>query len=169
MSATIKAIAVVLLVALDQLSKWATETYLPWQQDVDLLPFVALFRTYNTGVAFSMLDGTGPWLLAAMKVAIVIFVLVLWRRTPQARKFAHLGFAFIIAGAVGNIIDRVWHGYVIDMIRVHTDTWSFAVFNVADSYITIGAIAIIIDELIAMREQRRNTTNPAASDKDKQA
>ncbi len=153
MNTTLKALAVVLLVAFDQATKWATEAFLPWQQDVEFLPFIALFRTYNTGVAFSMFDGASSWTLAALTIAIVIFVLVLWWRTPAGRPLAHIGFALIVSGAIGNLIDRVWHGYVIDMIRVHTETWSFAIFNVADSYISVGAAAIILDEVLSMRKQ----------------
>ncbi len=153
MNAASKAFAVVLLVAIDQATKWATEAFLPWQQDVDFLPFIALFRTYNTGVAFSMFNEAPAWTLAALTLAIVTFVIVLWWRTPPGRPLAQAGFALIVSGAIGNLIDRVWHGYVIDMIRVHTDTWSFAIFNVADSYISVGAAAIILDEVLSMRKQ----------------
>ena len=152
MNATMKAVAVILLVAIDQATKWATEAFLPWQQDMEFVPFIALFRTYNTGVAFSMFDGAPSWTLAALTVVIVAVVLVLWWRTPPGKPLAQIGFALIVSGAVGNVIDRVSHGYVIDMIRVHTETWSFAIFNVADSYISVGAAAIILDEVLSMRK-----------------
>ncbi|MEL6702340.1 MAG: signal peptidase II, partial [Pseudomonadota bacterium] len=106
--------------------------------------------------AFSMLSDAGPWPLVALTIAITALMLWLWRKTPADRTFAQTGFALIVAGALGNLIDRAWHGYVIDMIRVHTDTWSFAVFNIADSYISVGAALIIIDEVLAMRNQRRS-------------
>ena len=153
MKATLSVIA---LVVIDQITKWATEAFLPWQQDVDLLPVLALFRTYNTGVAFSMFSDAGPLALAGLTCIIIVFIGWLWHRTPSERRLSHVGFALIISGAVGNLIDRGLHGYVIDMIRFHTDTWSFAVFNVADSYISIGAAAIVLDEVLSMRNQRSN-------------
>ncbi len=100
-----------------------------------------------------MFNGAPAWTLAVLTIVIVTFMLVLWLRTPQGRMLAHIGFALIVSGAIGNLIDRAWHGYVIDMIRVHTDTWSFAIFNVADSYISVGAAAIILDEVLSMRKQ----------------
>ncbi len=144
---------VVSAIALDQASKIAVETYLPLEAGVPVMPFLAFFRTYNLGVAFSMLSGADGWLIVGMRLAIVAFVLWLWRRTPANRIFAHPGYALIIAGAAGNLIDRFLYGHVVDFILVHTDVWSFAVFNLADSFITIGAGLVILDELLP----RKNT------------
>jgi signal peptidase II len=88
-----------------------------------------------------------------MRLLVVAFVLWLWRRTSKDRFFAHLGYAMIIAGALGNLVDRLIFGYVIDYVLFHTATWSFAVFNLADSFITIGAGAIILDEILHMKKQ----------------
>jgi signal peptidase II len=74
-------------------------------------------------------------------------VLWLWRRTSKERWLAHLGFALIIAGALGNLVDRFLYGHVIDYVLFHTETWSFAVFNLADSFISVGAVAVILDEM----------------------
>ena len=141
---------VLALVAMDQTSKWATETMLPWQGNVSVLPFFSLFRTHNYGVAFSMLDNAGPWPLVGLTVLITAFIIWMWRKTHAERWLSQLGFALIVSGALGNLIDRAWHGYVIDMIRIHTETWSFAIFNVADSFITIGAILVVADEVLPM-------------------
>ena len=146
---------VIVLIAIDQATKWATLMYLPYQQDVDLIPFLALFHTYNTGVAFSFLGDVPPLALAAMTVVIVGFMLFLWSKVEPERWLSRLGFALIVAGALGNLIDRLWLGYVVDMIRVHTDTWSFAVFNIADTWISLGAAAIIIDEIIGFADDAR--------------
>ncbi|WP_419907466.1 signal peptidase II [Hoeflea sp.] len=138
---------VAVLVAIDQTVKWAVEKYLPLQEMVEVLPVLALFHTQNPGIAFSMLSFVGEKWLIALMLLVIAFVSVLWAKSSPARWLSQMGFAFIIAGAIGNLIDRSVHGYVIDYILVHTQTWYFAVFNLADSFITVGAAAIIIDEL----------------------
>ena len=143
---------IVVAVILDQVVKIAVENYLPMQEAVPLLPVLALYRTYNLGVAFSLLSGMEREFIVGMRVLIVAFVLWLWHRTPKERPFAHSGFALIIAGAIGNLIDGFAYGHVIDYILFHTETWSFAVFNLADSFITIGAGLVILDELFGPKK-----------------
>lgn len=139
---------IVVAVILDQAIKFAVEAYLPLQEAVPLLPVLALYRTYNLGVAFSLLSGMEREFIIGMRIVIVGFVIWLWRRTPPERAFAHLGFALIIAGAIGNLIDGFLYGHVVDYILFHTATWSFAVFNLADSFISIGAGLVILDEIL---------------------
>ncbi|MBK5564957.1 signal peptidase II [Ensifer sp. 2YAB10] len=150
-------IAVFILLALiaDQMIKYLVELYLPFNQAVHVVPMLALYRTYNYGVAFSMLSGMEGWFIVGMRLTVVAFVLWLWKRTPKDRFFAHLGYALIIAGALGNLVDRLIFGYVIDYILFYTETWSFAVFNLADTFITIGAGAIILDELLHAKKADR--------------
>ncbi|MBW9063426.1 signal peptidase II [Rhizobium herbae] len=145
-------ILVVIAVLIDQAIKAAVEMWLPFQQAVPVMPMLALYRTYNYGVAFSMLSGMEGWFIVTMRLLVVAFVLWLWRRTSKDRFFAHLGYAMIIAGALGNLVDRLIFGYVIDYVLFHTATWSFAVFNLADSFITIGAGAIILDEILKKQD-----------------
>lgn len=145
-------IVIVVAVILDQVVKIAVERYLPMQEAVPLLPVLALYRTYNLGVAFSLLSGMEREFIVGMRVLIVAFVLWLWRRTPKERPFAHAGFTLIIAGAIGNLIDGFAYGHVIDYILFHTETWAFAVFNLADSFITIGAGLVILDELFGPKK-----------------
>ncbi|WP_313197348.1 signal peptidase II [Rhizobium sp.] len=147
----IAGIVIVAAVILDQVIKLAVEAYLPMHEAVPVIPFLALFRTYNLGVAFSLLSGMEREFIIGMRIVIVGVVLWLWRRTPVSRTFAHAGFTLIIAGAVGNLIDGLIYGHVIDYILFHTETWSFAVFNLADSFITIGAGLVILDELIGSK------------------
>lgn len=152
------AIALILLALLaDQIIKLLVEKYLPLQEMVPVIPFLALYRTYNLGVAFSMLSGMEGWAIVTMRLLIVAFVIWLWRKTDADRTFAHLGFALIIAGAAGNIFDRFLYGHVVDYILFHTETWSFAVFNLADSFITIGAGCVILDELLQAKAARKKT------------
>ena len=153
LSRPLAAIAVIIVaVLLDQLVKIAVETHLPLEEAVPLLPVLALYRTYNLGVAFSLLSGMEREFIIAMRLVIVAFVLWLWRRTPNDRPFAHIGFALIISGAIGNLIDGFLYGHVIDYILFHTASWSFAVFNLADSFISIGAGLVIIDELVGPKK-----------------
>ncbi|MEI2300741.1 signal peptidase II [Ensifer sp. MJa1] len=150
-------IAVFILLALvaDQVIKYLVEIYLPFNQAVHVVPMLALYRTYNYGVAFSMLSGMEGWFIVGMRLTVVAFVLWLWKRTPKDRFFAHFGYALIIAGALGNLVDRLLFGYVIDYILFYTETWSFAVFNLADTFITLGAGAIILDELLHAKKADR--------------
>lgn len=142
------AIIIVLLVGLDQLSKYLVEKHLPFQQSEPFIPFISFYRTYNEGIAFSWLNFVDNQVLTILIAAIIVFILLIWRRLKADRIFSHLGFGFILAGAIGNLIDRIVLGHVVDFIQFHTQTWSFAIFNLADSFITIGAIFIIIDEFI---------------------
>ncbi|PZM12168.1 signal peptidase II [Rhizobium tubonense] len=147
-------IFIALAVILDQIVKTAVDRFLPLQEAVPVVPMLALYRTYNVGVAFSMLSGMDGWLIVGMRLVIVVFVLWLWRRSEEDRWLAHLGFALIIAGALGNLVDRFLYGHVIDYILFHTETWSFAVFNLADSFITVGAAAVILDELLLPKKAK---------------
>lgn len=145
-------------VALDQAIKWLVETRLPFHELVPVIPMFALYRTWNEGIAFSLLGGLPDTALLALTGLVIIFVLYLWWRTPPGRSIAHLGYALIIGGALGNLIDRAVYGHVVDYILFHTESWSFAVFNLADSFISIGAGLIVLDELIATLNERKNRT-----------
>lgn len=147
---------------LDQGVKQWVEAALPFQETVALLPFLALHRTVNTGVAFSMFAGSGSWGLLAMSVLVIGFVLFLALRTEGRQRLARFGFALVVGGALGNLADRTVHGYVIDYILFHTPVWSFAVFNLADAFITVGAVLVLLDEILVMRAQRRAAAAPDA-------
>ena len=145
---------VVLAIAFDQALKFWMDTSMDYQERIDLVPFFALFRTHNEGIAFSMLWGVGPWVLVSISVAVIAFVMWLWRANPPGRWLSHLGFGLIVGGAIGNIIDRVLLGYVVDMFLFSLENWSFAVFNLADAFISVGAAAVILDEFISWRAQK---------------
>jgi len=152
-------VLVSILVLADQISKLLVEHYLPFQNAVPVIPFLAFFRTYNEGVAFSFLAGVNDWALVAFTLVICGFVFWLWSKVELHRVLSHWGFALIISGALGNLIDRVLLGYVVDFILFHTPNWSFAVFNLADSFISVGAAAIILDEILDMRKQKRQQSD----------
>ncbi len=147
------AVAVV-SVALDQWIKYIVETGLPMHEMVDVLPFLALFRTHNTGIAFSMLSDFGSAGLVAVTLGVVAFVMWIASRTDPSQWLARLGFALIIGGAIGNLIDRAALGYVVDYVLFHLPGWSFAVFNLADAFISVGAAMVILEEFLAWRSGR---------------
>ncbi|MDT6939992.1 signal peptidase II [Brucella pseudogrignonensis] len=141
-------------VLIDQGVKYLVETRMGYHEQIDILPFLALFRTHNEGIAFSMLAWLHDWGLVAITAAVIVFVLYLWWTNPSNRIFARYGFALVVGGAIGNLIDRVMHGYVVDYILFHLPTWSFAVFNLADTFITIGAALIILEEFLGWRREK---------------
>lgn len=139
------------LVVIDQTVKIWVEAYMEYHQEIELLPVFSLFRTHNTGVAFSMLSDVGPGLLTLLSLAISAFVLWLLWKTPRDHRVARIGYMLIIAGAIGNLIDRATLGYVVDYFLFQTESWSFAVFNLADAFITVGAALAVLQEILIWR------------------
>lgn len=141
--------AVVLL--LDQGSKRFADDAMALHVPVRLLPSLALTKAYNTGAAFSFLgDASGwqRWFFSALAV-VVCGILFAWlRRLSAAEWRTALGLSLILGGAVGNLIDRVIHGYVIDFIDVYYQAWHFPTFNVADSAISAVAALLLLDVLL---------------------
>ena len=119
-------------------------------------PFFNIVRVHNTGAAFSFLAGATGWQrwffvgLGAVAAVVIVWML----RKHGAQKIFCWALALILGGALGNVIDRVLHGYVVDFIQVHWRGWYFPSFNVADSAITIGAGLLILDELLRVRRAR---------------
>jgi signal peptidase II len=142
------------VVAVDQLSKAVIENLLGLYQSVAVLPVLEITRLHNTGAAFSFLaDETGwqRWLFTALAI-IVSAVLVLWlRRIDRGSRALASAVALIIGGALGNLVDRLRLGHVIDFIHVHWAEHYFPAFNVADSAITIGAALLLLDAWLESR------------------
>lgn len=141
-------------VALDQWIKALVVAGMELGQQIDLLPFLALYRTTNTGIAFSMLSGLGGAGLAVIALAIIGLMVWLASRTRPDQMMARIGFSLIIGGAVGNLIDRTLLGHVIDYVLFHTPVWSFAVFNLADAFISVGAAVVVLAEFLEWRRER---------------
>ncbi|MEO8485616.1 MAG: signal peptidase II [Betaproteobacteria bacterium] len=139
------ALAAALVVA-DQATKAAVLATIRPGDEVVLLPFLSLILTFNTGAAFSFLAGAAGWqrwFFAAVALGAAVFITWLLRRGGSRVYLA--GLALILAGAIGNLIDRLWLGHVVDFVLVHWRGWFFPAFNVADSAITIGAGLLILD------------------------
>lgn len=144
----------VMVIAFDQWIKGAVETSVAMHEMIEILPFLALYRTHNTGVAFSMFAESGDWRLILVVLAVTLFIIWLALRSAPHQVWARIGFALIIGGAIGNLIDRALLGYVVDYVLFHTQTWSFAVFNLADAAISVGAVLVVLQELIDWRRPR---------------
>ena len=116
--------------------------------------FFNIVRVHNTGAAFSFLAGAGGWqrwFFVGLGLVATIFITVMLKRHGQQKLFAW-ALTLILGGAIGNVIDRLLHGYVVDFIQVHAGGWYFPSFNVADSAITLGAVLLIWDELRRVRK-----------------
>jgi signal peptidase II len=131
------------VIAVDQAAKvWATAA-LPSGVSIDILPILALLRVENTGSAFSIFAGSGlP--LVAVTLAVSAAVLVVWLTTREGGRLAAAGFALILGGALGNLIDRIRLGYVIDFLWLHLGEVTLFVFNVADVALTLGPALLIV-------------------------
>ena len=125
-------------------------------QSVTVLPVLDITRLHNTGAAFSFLanaSGWQRWFFIGLGVVVSGVILVWLRRLPErGQQLLASGLALILGGALGNVIDRVQWGYVVDFIHVHYERWYFPAFNVADSAITVGAGLLILDALLAPRQ-----------------
>ena len=148
----------VAVMVLDQWTKWLVVEHFEEFEELVLLPVLDLMRLHNTGAAFSFLsDASGwqRWVFVGLGVAVSAGILVWLRRLPpKGQGLLAAGLSLIVCGALGNVIDRVLHGHVIDFIRVHYDEHYFPAFNVADSAITIGAVLIVLDNLLELDRAR---------------
>ena len=145
-----------LVVVLDQWTKWLIDHHFELHEGVRVTEFFNLVRAHNPGEAFSFLAGASGWqrwFFTGLAIAASIFITWMLRKDGNQRLLA-TALALIMGGAIGNAIDRVWHGYVIDFLQFHYKGWAFPSFNVADSAITLGAVLLIVDELRRMRRAR---------------
>lgn len=142
------------VIALDQATKFLATRFLELYERVVVLPVLDFTLLHNTGAAFSLLAGASGWqrwffIGLALTVSAVLMVWI-WR-TPRGEKLLPLSLSLILGGALGNVIDRIVHGYVVDFIHAHWGAAYFPAFNIADSAITIGAGLLILD---AFRERK---------------
>jgi signal peptidase II len=144
------------VIVLDQLTKnWVLQQFQLGDSRA-VTPFFNLVRVHNTGAAFSFLAGASGWqrwFFVGLGAAAAVFIVVLLARHGEQRLFGW-ALALILGGAVGNVVDRLLHGHVVDFVQVHWGGWYFPSFNVADSAITVGAACLILDELMRVRRGR---------------
>ena len=136
--------------ALDQWSKYAVLDSMNLYQSIEVLPFFNLTHVHNYGAAFSFLSSAGGWQRWFFTaIAIGISAVILWwlKQSPRSQKLLPVAFSFILGGALGNVYDRLVHGYVIDFLDFYVNNWHWPAFNIADSAIFIGAALLIVDML----------------------
>ena len=142
------------VVVIDQLSKLVAMRQLVEHQPVSVLPGFNLTLTYNPGAAFSILDSGGwqRWLLSALALGVSVYIIDILRTLPRDRNWSALGFALVLGGAVGNLIDRLYLSEVVDFFVVYYERWYWPAFNVADSAICVGASVLVV---VAYTDWRR--------------
>ena len=139
----------VVIVVIDQITKYFIMQKFALHETLYVTPFFNLVHVRNTGAAFSMLADAGGWqrvFFISIAIAASVWVVWLMRRHPEQTRFC-LALGMILGGAIGNLIDRVWLGSVVDFVQVHYAGYFFPAFNVADSAITVGAVLLIWDGL----------------------
>ncbi len=135
------------IIVLDQFSKELIHTRLEWFERVAVTPFLNITHLRNTGAAFSSFAHLPSWVFIALAIGVSVGMMIWLRRNPMTQRLVALAFCCIIGGALGNVIDRVRHGYVVDFIDFHIGSWHYAAFNVADIAISLGAFFLILDML----------------------
>jgi signal peptidase II len=144
----------VLVVAFDAFTKQRVSEALELYRPVEVLPWLNITLAHNYGAAFSFLSDAGGWQrwFFISLASVVSLVLLVWLlRLPRQEWRTGLGLSLVLGGAIGNLIDRVQLGYVVDFIDVHFGGWHYPAFNVADSAITCGVILLLIDALLFSR------------------
>jgi signal peptidase II len=140
----------VLVIVLDQLTKQIAERMLNLYAQVEVMPHLNLTLAYNKGAAFSFLSDAGGWqrwFFTALAIGVSVVILVWMHRMKSNERLQAIALALILGGALGNVIDRILFGHVIDFIDLYYQHYHWPAFNIADSAITIGASLIIIHAL----------------------
>ncbi len=144
-----------LVIVLDQITKYMASTLLIYYKPLAVMPMFNLTLMHNPGAAFSFLSDAGGWqrwFFTIIAIGVSIFLVFWLKRLTDKQKLQVIALAMILGGAVGNVIDRIWLGYVVDFIQVYYDKWYWPAFNIADSAITIGAVLMIYDSFFGHAE-----------------
>ncbi len=144
------------VVLLDQLSKTVILGIFQLNDSRTITSWFNLVRVHNSGAAFSFLAGASGWqrwFFVGLGTVASGFIVWMLKKHPGQKLFC-FAVTMIMGGAIGNVVDRLQHGYVVDFIQVHYGGWYFPAFNLADSAITLGAICLILDEILRVRRAR---------------
>lgn len=146
-------LALILFIA-DQFTKVLILGYYQLGDATYVTSFFNVVRVHNSGAAFSFLANAGGWqrwFFTGIGIAATLFIVWMLRSHPGQKLFA-FALSCILGGAVGNVVDRLLHGYVVDFLDFHYAGWHFPAFNIADSAITVGAVCLILDELLRVKK-----------------
>jgi len=139
------------VIILDQLTKWMIVKWVPLYDKIPVNSFINITHQRNTGAAFSFLADASGWqrwffiILAAIVSAYIVWWL--WRIRTARQVILSAGLSLVLGGAIGNVIDRIMLGSVVDFIQVYIASWPFPSFNIADAAISVGALFLILDAL----------------------
>jgi signal peptidase II len=148
-------LSLILLIA-DQFTKVLILGYYQLGDSSPVTSFFNIVRVHNSGAAFSFLasaSGWQRWFFTAVGLGAAVFIIYMLRAHPGQKLFS-FAMACILGGAIGNVIDRLLHGYVVDFLDFHYAGFHFPAFNIADSAISVGAVCLILDELLRVRRAR---------------
>lgn len=146
----------VVVLIIDQVSKRLIIDHLDLFDRVPLFGQLNITLMHNTGAAFSILSDAAPWMFAVLAVAVAVGILIWLHRHPYGERLVAVALSLILGGALGNAIDRVVHGYVIDFIDFHIGLWHYPAFNFADCAIVIGALLMAVDVFWPRRRREHN-------------
>lgn len=152
----------VILILLDQITKLWVQTRMDLGAVIEVSSFFNLVHVRNPGAAFSFLASQEGWQRHFLSIVAVVasIVIIFMMRSSSHRKFTMFCLACILGGALGNLIDRMVHGAVIDFLDFYLRTWHWPAFNVADIAISMGAVGLIADEIFFNKEHKKPTTQP---------
>ncbi|MFT6875805.1 MAG: signal peptidase II [Granulosicoccus sp.] len=152
---------VFVIVVLDQITKIWADTSLAMYEQIPITGFFNITKAYNYGAAFSFLDNAGGWqrwFFTAISLVVSVILCVWLYRMRRSERWLSISISLILGGAVGNLIDRVWYGYVVDFIQVYWRTSYFPSFNIADAAISCGTIILLVLTLFEKNDVDANAT-----------
>lgn len=139
-----------LTVILDQVTKQMVASSMQLYESIAVVPYFNITYVHNTGAAFSFLSDQGGWqrwFFSALAFVVSVFITVWLARLKKNERMLAVSLSLILGGAIGNLIDRLFYGYVIDFLDVYYQTWHWPAFNVADSAITLGVILMLLESV----------------------
>jgi signal peptidase II len=141
------------VVALDQITKYLADTFISPARPVEVLPWFHLVNVRNTGAAFGMMSSLGNWFFIPVTLLAIAAVSYLLIKTDDS----NVGFSLVLAGAVGNLIDRLLYGSVRDFLDFSLGSYHWPAFNVADASLSVGLFLLIVSTLFQKKPERRST------------
>lgn len=148
-----------LAIILDQISKWAVAGNMALFQSIPVFPFFNLTYVHNTGAAFSFLSHAGGWqrwFFSGLAFAISAGITVWLTKLEKHEILLSAALSLILGGAIGNLIDRLAYGYVIDFLDVYYGTWHWPAFNIADSAITLGVVLMLAESIGLGKSEKKD-------------